>query len=295
MNSLESLGIAVRQNGRAEQRTACPQCGKGPRDDAMGINIEDGRFNCFRCGYKGRAGSESTTPRPVIRLNDPAVAERKRERLRRTWEEAVPLDHPSAAAVRRYLAARGLPEVLDKPPDVLRAHPALRYWNGRDNFGAYPALLALLTDEQGMPVTIHATYLRHDGTTKAPVQSPRKILGVPVPGATRGGAIRLHHARNGVLGVAEGIESALSLHLLQQVPVWAAFCADNLERIRLPRNLKKLYIGVDVDESGKGEQVATALATRISAWRHAPKVFLVRPDGPAPRDLNDEVRRRRAG
>jgi putative DNA primase/helicase len=204
----------------------------------------------------------------------------------------VPLSHPSAYAVRTYLQSRALDDVLKRPPAVLRAHPGLTYWDGVNDLGRYPAMIALFHGASGQPVTLHVTYLRPDGCSKAGVPSPKKIQGVPERGATRGGSIRLYDPREGVLGVAEGIESALSLHLLQQVPVWAAFCADNLTRTELPVGLRKLYIGVDIDESGKGEQVAKTLAARVSKWRRGPKVYLVTPEGAAPRDLNDELRQR---
>jgi len=290
------LGITVRENGRVEQRVACPQCAKNARDTALGVNVADGRYHCFRCGFKGRASnSQSYSPPPrVARINDPLIAQRKRERLRQTWKESVPLSHSKAHAVRVYLMSRALGDVLKRPPTVLRAHPGLTYWDGVNNLGTYPAMVALFHGATGHPATIHVTYLRSDGCTKASVPSPRKILGIPEHGATRGGSIRLYEPCQAVLGVAEGIESALSLHLLQEVPVWAAFCADNLTRTQLPSGLRKLYIGVDIDESGKGEQVAKALATRVSKWRGGPKVFLVMPEGTAPRDLNDELRQRHA-
>jgi hypothetical protein len=292
--TLTKLGIVIRERSRIEQRVPCPRCDHGPQDDALSVNVEDGRFHCFRCGWKGRAGgSPSTVPWPIVRIDDAAIAQRKRERLRHTWKESVPLLHKSSRAVRAYLESRALGQVLKKPPAVLRAHPGLTYWDGAKDLGTYPTMIALFHGAAGQPVTLHVTYLRSDGCAKACVPSPKKILGVPVHGATRGGSIRLYEPE-AVLGVAEGIESALSLHLLQKVPVWAAFCADNLTRTQLPPGLRKLYIGVDIDESGKGEQVAKALAARVSKWKGSPKVFLVMPEGVAPRDLNDELRKKRA-
>jgi hypothetical protein len=287
-----AAGITINQNGKSEQRTSCPVCNKGPRDRALGVNVDDGRFHCFRCGWKGRIGDAQTLPPRIARIDDPAVAARKRERLRLTWRESLPLSHPNAYAVRTYLQSRALGDVLKRPPAVLRAHPGLTYWDGVKDLGRYPAMIALFHGASGQPVTLHVTYLRSDGCAKAGVPNPKKILGVPAHGATRGGSIRLYDPREGVLGVAEGIESALSLHLLQQVPVWAAFCADNLTRTELPVGLRKLYIGVDIDESGKGEEVAKTLAARVSKWRGGPKVFMVMPEGAAPRDLNDELRQR---
>jgi len=288
------LGITVRENGRVEQRVACPQCAKNARDTALGVNVADGRFHCFRCGLKGRASdSQGYNPPPrIARIDDPAVAERKRERLRQTWKAAVPLSNSKAHAVRVYLESRALGDVLKKPPSVLRAHPGLAYWDGVNNLGTFPAMVALFHGATGQPVTLHVTYLRADGCAKASVPSPKKILGVAVHGATRGGAIHLFEPRDGKLGISEGIESALSLHLLQGLPVWASFCADNLARVQIPRDLRELHIGIDLDVSGKGEQVARDLAARVRKWSRRTKVWFVKPELEGPGDLNDELRRR---
>lgn len=226
-------------------------------------------------------------------INDPSIAERKRERLRRTWRDSVPLSHAKAHAVRAYLQSRGLAAILKNPPPPLRAHPGLTYWDGSKDLGTYPAMIALFNGADGTPATLHVTWLRSDGGAKACVPSPKKILGVPVRGATKGGSIRLYGPRDGVLGVAEGIENALSLHLLRGVPTWASFCADNLVRIELPNGIRKLYIGVDIDATGKGQEVAQALANRVLKWKRRPEVYFVLPEGPAPRDLNDELRQKR--
>ena len=289
------LGITVRENGRIEQRVACPQCSKNARDTALGVNVEDGRYHCFRCGWKGRASDSVTPALPprIARIDDPAIAQRKRERLRQTWKESVSLTHSTARAVRTYLESRALGEVLKKPPTVLRAHPALAYWDGVNNLGTYPAMVALFHGATGQPVTLHVTYLRSDGCAKASVPSPKKILGVPVHGATRGGAIHLYEPREGKLGISEGVESALSLHLLQGVPVWASFCADNLARVHQPQDLREFYIGMDIDPSGKGEQVARSLASRVMKWSRRTKVCFVKPELKGPGDLNDELRQRR--
>ncbi len=220
------------------------------------------------------------------------MRERKRERLRRTWKETVPLNHAQARAVRSS-ESRALGEILNSPPAVLRAHPGLTYWDGSKYLGTYPAMVALFHGAGGQPVTLHTTYLRNDGCAKAAVPSAKKILGVPVHGATRGGAIRLYQPRARILGIAEGIESALSMHLLQKLPVWSSFCADNLERAQLPKGLRELHIGIDIDANGKGEEVAQALAKRARRFSPRTKVYLVTPEVEGTGDLNDELRRRR--
>lgn len=74
--------------------------------------------------------------------------------------------------------------------------------------------------------------------------------------------------------------------------MWAGYCADNLERVHLPSGLRELYIGVDIDESGKGEEVARGLATRARRWSARTRIYYVRPELSGPGDLNDELRRR---
>jgi ribosomal protein L37AE/L43A len=288
---LRELGFAVREHGRVEQRVACPRCGKHEREDTVGINVVRGLWHCFRCGWKGRLGAipPSQWANPIA-IDDPRIAERKRERLRAAWAAAVPLSDPDAHPHRRYLESRALgPAILTLRASAVRAHHSLPYWHAGRLLGEWPALLALVRNGVGDPVTLHATYLRSSGTGKAQVPTARKLLPIPVRGATKGAAIHLHPGA-ATLGIAEGIESALSLHLLVGVPVWAAGCADALERVRLPSFVRELYIGVDLDENGRGEAAAQALAHRVSAWRSKPAVHLVAPDGRAPRDLNDELR-----
>jgi len=291
---LTDMGITVDPHGATEQRVPCPRCAKNRRDDALGVNVETGTFHCFRCGWKGVAGAESRgAARPIQRIDDPALVERKRERLRKIWHETVPLNHADARAVRTYLESRALSEILNAPPKVLRAHRGLTYWDASKDLGRYPAMIALFHGAGGQPVTLHTTFLRHDGCAKANVPSPKKILAVPKRGATKGGAIHLHEPTAGILGIAEGVESALSLHVLQRLPVWSSYCADNLERAQLPKNLRELHIGVDVDASGKGEQVAKALAKRVRKF--IAKVYIVTPEVDGTGDLNDELRRRHHG
>ncbi len=117
-------------------------------------------------------------------------------------------------------------------------------------------------------------------------------MAVPVRGATKGGAIHLYEPRAGILGIAEGIESALSMHVLQKLPVWSSYCADNLERAQLPVNLRELHIGVDIDASGKGADVANALAQRVLTLSPRTQVFIVTPEVEGTGDLNDELRQR---
>lgn len=76
-------------------------------------------------------------------------------------------------------------------------------------------MLALVTDDEGRIVTLHRTYLTPEGI-KAPVEAPKKLYA----GGARGGLIRLGEPSD-VLGIAEGIETALSARTLFKIPVWS--------------------------------------------------------------------------
>jgi putative DNA primase/helicase len=290
MREFETVGFRVCTRGPAEQRIACPRCSKLERDDALGVNVESGTFHCFRCGWAGRVqpvAMVNRVPPQRTRVDDPGCAEKKRRRLRRIYKESLALTDIGAEPVRQYLRTRGLGDVLRTPPLSLRAHPGLVYWDGAQSLGRFPAMLALLSNAVGVVTTIHATYLRHDGTGKASVPKPKKILGVPMRGGTKGGAIRLHDLHAGVLGVAEGIENALSLHLLCRIPTWASYCCGNLQHIRLPDELEELHIAVDIDESHAGQNAAHALARTLE--RSRVRVHFVLPKVNGFGDLNDEL------
>ncbi len=148
----------------------------------------------------------------------------------------------------RYLKHRG---VLDESnmPDLLalRFVPELDYYTGTTKTGTYPALLAAVTAPDGRNICIHRTYLNHDGNGKADVAEAKKLM--QPAGTVTGAAIRLFPA-GAVLGVAEGIETALGAALLHDVPVWACISAHGLQSVVLPDGVNHLLIFADQDAAG---------------------------------------------
>ena len=167
---------------------------------AQALGLADGRCPAPR-------GVPKPRPRPPERDRESVI-----EALNRIWQQSLAPTDPRAGPLRAYLDRRGLSGArLDG--EVVRFHPALGYWqhNGHDEaelIGRFPAMVALVTDSDGMPVTVHRTYLTADGR-KAPVAEPKKLMGYPGHRLV-GGAIRLA-APGPVLGVAEGIETALAV------------------------------------------------------------------------------------
>jgi hypothetical protein len=144
------------------------------------------------------------------------------------------------------------------------------------------ALVALLRDAvDGTPRTLHRTWVRPDGR-KADVDPPRLLLG----GHRKAGAVcRLwpDEAVTCGLGIAEGIESALSLAWGFK-PVWACVDAGNLAALPVLEGVEALTIAGDHDPAGI--KAARECAQR---WRAAGRdVRIVMPGAPG-RDINDEV------
>lgn len=149
-----------------------------------------------------------------------------------------------------YLKSRG----LDPPPsDNLRFCANVTDWKagvGR------PAMIAIPRLANGEPTGgVHRTFLAYDGSGKAPMDQPKKMLG-----SMENGAIRLAPmGEDGRLGIAEGIETALAAMQLYGLPVWAATAAPFLGgRDRSgawigfvpPTGITALYIFADAGSAG---------------------------------------------
>jgi putative DNA primase/helicase len=135
-------------------------------------------------------------------------------------------------------------------------------------------MLARVDDRQGQSVSIHRTYLTSDGS-KANVPTVKKLMPPVLPGATRGGAIRLYPAGE-TLAVAEGIETALAVRLTAGLPVWATICAGGLARLVVPAEVSLVVICADHDPAGL--DAARTLVRRLLAEQR--RVKILTPDRP---------------
>ena len=143
-----------------------------------------------------------------------------------------------------YLRSRGLLPLPEQ--QALRAHPGADYFQDGKCIGRFPALVAPIQDISGALVTVHLTYVPEGQKLSTP--APRKILS-PLTGRI-GCATRLAPLKGDTLGVAEGIETALSATSLYGVPTWAALSASLLARFEPPAGVVQLNIYADRDEPG---------------------------------------------
>ena len=152
-----------------------------------------------------------------------------------------------------YLAERGL-ETLSVE---LRYHP--RTPHGPAPFTRFrPALIAAVRDEQGL-VAVHRSFLDPRRPRLAELPDPRCGLGRFARGAVRlGGAAP-------TLGLAEGIETAMSASILFGTPCWATLGTERFRLIALPPEVRALSLFLDNDGGGRR---AEALARE--AFGHLP-------------------------
>ena len=209
-----------------------------------------------------RPGRRDRIVRAVVAPTAAPDAPRRIELAARIWREAVT---PAGTIVERYLAGRG----LHLPSTVIEGG-ALRF-HGACPFGQarLPAMVAVMVD----PVTnrataIHRTALSPDGNGKAemPDGGPAKRwLGVG-----RGAVITLtpNDAVTSGLGIAEGIETGLTVLCAGWAPVWAAGSATNLAAFPVLSGIDALTIFADRGEAGE-RAAATAAARWVDAGNEA--------------------------
>lgn len=273
-NILQRLGIDPILLNRKNQ--PCPLCGGHDRFQFTD-KFAHGNFYCRGCGpgdgfklLQGvlglRFGAALEAVESVvggISSIVPTVAPAKisiNALVRRIWDEASPITEDDQ--VEQYLEKRGL--ALSAFPDVLRCHPGLGYFV-RDDAGRtrqvaqYASLLAAVQGPDGETVALHRTYLV-DGEAPSGIDV-KKLLG----GGLQGGAVRLF-APTDVLGLAEGIETALACYLATRKPVWASLGAINLRNLWIPPSVSHviIYADNDADRHFTGQAAAYALAERLT-------------------------------
>lgn len=236
-------------------------------------DLSFGVFGCHRSGI--RRTWRLDCARPLSRIERlslarnvaDAAAERDRARHRQWADNARRIEQLWAECallqpgdpVSQYLARRGL-DCSTPIPGVLRLHPALPYWEGETQTGVFPAMVAPLLAPDGGLLALHRTYLTDDGR-KAPVASAKKLTAAAGPLA--GACIPLRPPHLGLIGIAEGIETALAAWDASAVPTCAAYSAGNLAAWIWPADTRRIIVFADNDPAGLS--AAAALSRRATA------------------------------
>lgn len=187
------------------------------------------------------------------------------DRVREIWRESGPVVSGTAAFI--YLFSRG----LDTRQPALRAHPGLYVAETGERL---PALIAPVRDSAGHLVALQRVWCQERIETvngEGPADSRARLrMRKKTLGAMGGGCVRLA-AAGPVLGLAEGVETAIAASMLYRLPVWAVCGSARLATVWLPREIETLYIFGD---NGKvGQEMADKAVDAHSGYRYVEAVF----------------------
>jgi putative DNA primase/helicase len=262
------IGIALkgRRNGRGWLvRCPCPNHGKGRGDLCPSLSVEDGDEGrlllfCFagcpfedildELDHRGLTDDEEREPRarPIS-----ATPHRPNADAVLIWRAAEPVHHTLAD---EYLSRRG---ITLRPP-TLRFRPDRR------------EIVAAIQAPDGNVIAIQRTRLTSRG---------EKIERLTSVGGLGAGCVRLGPASR-VLGIAEGVETALSAMQMTGITTWASLGAARLDKIWLPPTVEEVHIFGDDDDAGRKASDRAALV-------HVNERRTVVPRFPPPglKDYND--------
>ena len=294
---LQAIGVPA--TALTGKHMACPFCGGKDRfrfDDKAG----NGTFFCTHCG----AGSgvdfamkwmkcDFITAKKEIEKHLPSASvtiqkatrsvESLRDRQAALWSRASALRDGDLVAI--YLAARGL-TFSEKYPSQLRFASDLTYIHEDKSKSRHPAMLAKFVSPDAKDFTLHYTYLDpNGGKAKLPKQKANALGPMPA-----GGAVRLAPSSD-VMGIAEGIETALSAMAIFEFPVWSALSAGGLVKWKPPPTARNIVIFGDNDASLAGQNAAYGLGYRLKTEGYSVEVRI--PDGVG-QDWNDVLIGRKA-
>lgn len=225
-------------------------------DDVASLSIRLGDhallFKCFAgCETIDVLRSIRRLDAAILRLrttssDDSAAQEWVRERARSLWKEAVSI---TGTPAHFYLLARG----ITRTSAALRFHPRVPL-NRRGKLILRPAMLGAIRDPTGV-VALQRTFLDLDrGWLANDLGRARRVL-------ARAGTGAVYLARpEQILGIAEGIETALSAMQILGIPVCATLGAERFARIALPPRIERLLLLPDNDLPGVAAEARAMIA-----------------------------------
>jgi putative DNA primase/helicase len=191
--------------------------------------------------------------------------------LRQLWAAGQKLT--GGDPVSKYLHGRS----ISLTPDNVRYCPECYESETKRK---YPAMVALIHDTKGDAVGIHRTYLADVPTKKKMMPSLKPL---------NGSCVRLNRIENQMfnedkLGIAEGIETALSVSQCFHLACWATLSTSLMEKWEPPVDCKIRHFIIfgDTDINFAGAKAAYTLAHKLAV-----KDYIVELNFPISGDWND--------
>lgn len=246
----------------------CSQCGGGDGFD-LARKVTGKSFRDIADQIASIMGANNTFERKPVDVEE----ERQRNAMRNVWAKSRPIADISPAA--NYLRVR----LGASAPPLQFVREVDGAFHSADQ-AAHPAMVAKVVGWNDLAVNIHLTYLTRDGR-KASVAPAKKVMPGKLPD---GCAIRLMPASE-IMGVSEGIETALSASLMFDIPVWACVNGSLLAKWKPPEVAHEIVVFGDNDTNYTGQAKAYELANRLEVqFKRRVKVMIPQKVGT---DWND--------
>lgn len=226
---VEQLG-GIWRGGRGECR--CPAHDDGSPSLSVRLGDTAILFHCFA----GCTAIEIMKTLQRMKLHDRSPLEMPEARPRRDmgalaqrlWKASTPI---AGTLAEEYLLARGLSGPF---PKVLRFNPSTVLGSGADK-RIMPAMIASVEIDLGL-VAVQRTFLDPGDVLRKPIAKPKVSLGL-----LGSAAIRLAPATD-ELGLAEGIEDALSAMQWFGTPTWAMAGVERLASVAIPEKVRRVIV-----------------------------------------------------
>uniref|UniRef100_UPI003B968753 DUF7146 domain-containing protein n=1 Tax=Photobacterium leiognathi TaxID=553611 RepID=UPI003B968753 len=223
--------------------------------------------------WKSQANQNSSPAKSAkanFKVSDSELQSR-RLKLRQVWQEAHVLTDPQSQLARVYLRNRGLKiEELNLAgiSKTIRFHPKLAYVHKKQFVGYFPALVSLVSYNNGECINIHRTYLGLDGKKLQMVIDgkklpTKKLMARCTNSKPAGSSISLGKTVNGVIDIAEGIETALSVMQAKHVACWPCINTALLGNFEPPTDVHTINVWADKDKEKDGKCAGLDAAIKL--------------------------------
>lgn len=276
VNKLGDAGIDMRRSRDGENRTECPQCARGPSDDALAVRIQGDRacWICHRCQWTGAVSANDNAVRQWQAPKTPLPPKpcEAYELARAIWNECDSLDGTVGAD---YLARRAC-AIPGRYADI-RFHSSLFCTRAARKLPAIVCRVSTVEGNRG--VGVHRIFLD-------PVGSDRAVAKMRLGSSDDPVCIRLFADEDVVYGlaIAEGVETALAAAKLHS-PVWSTIDSGQMAKFPVLAGIETLTIFADHDPAGL--RAARECASR---WCVAQRRVVAIAPARVGADANDLVR-----
>jgi putative DNA primase/helicase len=211
---------------------------------------------------------------------DPKIA------LNALWQSGIPINGNDF--VSRYLHSRG----LQLKPDNVKY---CKYCYESSTRSKLPAMLAKIVDYNDRPISIHRTYLTLEGKQRTDLEKNKKVM--PPTKLLQESSVRLFlpsdpRFKSNVLGVAEGIETAMAAAQITGIATWACISSTLMQSWKAPDKYRHIVVFTDNDSNFCGQAAGFVLAHNLS--KQGRKVEIIGPDQDC-NDFNDQLLEHQAG